>query len=281
MSCDSRVGRNQFAYRGQRRSRDAIAFLIPKWLDLRRLGNKIAVYLSDVSAAFDKGDSDRLIKKLEHKGLGINMTKIVRGANFCKNKVFKGTVFGPLIWKQFFSDAAITLKQPGYTEVVYADDLNAFRGFQCKIDNASIEADLRATQRKLHSWGRANQVKFDIGKEGFAILSKRRGHAAGADFRILGITFDKSLTMTSAIEELGKDCKWKIRSLLLCQGHFDIAGTVSLFKGRVLPFIEHRASAIYHAADYLTERVHSIQQHFRTGLALLNVRLSLIMDLVP
>ena len=110
---------------------------------------------------------------------------------------------------------------------------DVFKAFQSQIDNASIDADLRATQRKLHSWGRANQVKFDEGKEGFAILSKRRGHAAGADFRILGITSDKSLTMASAIEELVKDCRWKIRSLLRCQRHFDIAGTVSLFKGRV------------------------------------------------
>ena len=39
MSCDSRVGRNQFAYRGQRGSRDAIAYLTLKWLDLLRLGN--------------------------------------------------------------------------------------------------------------------------------------------------------------------------------------------------------------------------------------------------
>ena len=79
------------------------------------------------------------------------------------------------------------------TVVVYAVDLNAFKAFQSKIVNASIDA--------------------------------------GADFRILGITFDKSLTMASAIEELVKDCKWKIRSLLRCQRHFDIAGTVSLFKG--------------------------------------------------
>ena len=78
MSCDSRVGRNQFACRGQRGSRDAIAYLTLKWLDLLRLGNKIAVYLSDVSGAFDKVDSDRLIKKLEHKGLGIKMTKVIR-----------------------------------------------------------------------------------------------------------------------------------------------------------------------------------------------------------
>ena len=63
-------------------------------------------------------------------------------------------------------------------------------------------------------------------------LSKRRGHSAGADFRNPRIMFDNSLTMASAIEELVKDCKRKIRFL-------DIAGTVSLFKGQVSPLIEH------------------------------------------
>ena len=119
--------------------------------------------------------------------------------------------------------------------------------------SAAIKTDLREAQSELHSRGRANQVNCDDGKEGFAILSKRKGHAEGADFRILGITFDNSLTMAAAIDELVKDCKWKIRSLLRCQRHFDIAGTVSLFKGQVLPCIEHRTSAIYHAADSLIE----------------------------
>ena len=160
------------------------------------------------------------------------------------------------------------MKRSGYTEVVYADDLNAFKAFQSKIDNAAINADLRSAQRELHTWGRANQVNFDAGKEGFAILSRWTGHAEGADFRILGIMFDNSLTMAAAIDEVVKDCKWKICSLLRCQRHFDIAGTVSLAKGRVLPYIEHRTSAIYHAADSLIERVDSIQRHFLDRLGI-------------
>ena len=279
MSSDSRVGRNQFAYRAQRGSRDAIAYLTLTWLDLLRRGNKIAVYLSDVSGAFDKVDSNRLIQKLERKGLGFKMTRVIRSwlqrrratvvvsgqksrCLLLQNQVFQGTVFGPPLWNQFFSDSAVPLKRSGYTEVVYADDLNAFRAFQPNIDNAAINVDLRKAQTELHSWGRANQVKFDAGKEGFAILSRRPGHAEGADFRILGIVFDNSLTMATAIDELVKDCKWKIHSLLRCQRHFDIVGTVSLYKGRVLPFIEHRTSAIYHAADSLIKRVDSIQRHF-------------------
>ena len=285
MSSDSRVGRNQFAYRAQRGSRDAIAYLTLTWLDLLRRGNKIAVYLSDVSGAFDKVDSNRLIQKLERKGLGFKMTRVIRSwlqrrratvvvsgqksrCLLLQNQVFQGTVFGPPLWNQFFSDAAVPLNRSGYTEVVYADDLNAFKAFQPISDKAAIYEDLRVAQRELHSWGRANQVKFDAGKEGFAILSRWTGHAEGADFRILGIMFDKSLSMAAAIDELVKDCKWKIRSLLRCQRHFDIAGTVSLFKGRVLPFIEHRTPAIYHAAETLIQRVDSIQRHFLEKLGI-------------
>ena len=42
----------------------------------------------------------------------------------------------------------------------------------------------------------------------------------------------------------------------------------SFFKGRVLPSIEHRTSAIYHAADSLIERVDSIQRHFLDRLGI-------------
>ena len=47
-------------------------------LDLLRRGNKIAVYVSDVSGAVDKIDSNRLIQKLERKGLGSKMTRVIR-----------------------------------------------------------------------------------------------------------------------------------------------------------------------------------------------------------
>ena len=89
-----------------------------------------------------------------------------------QNQVFQGTVFGPPLWNQFAADAAVPVQRAGYTEVVYADDSNAFKAFDAKVENAEIQRDLRQVQTQLHAWGRANRVEFDAGKEGFAILSR-------------------------------------------------------------------------------------------------------------
>ena len=43
--------------------------------------------------------------------------------------VYQGTVTGPTLWNSFFEDARQSLNDCLYTEVVYADDLNAYRVF--------------------------------------------------------------------------------------------------------------------------------------------------------
>ena len=298
MSTDCRIGRNQFAYRVQRGSRDAIAYLTFTWLNLLRQGRKVAVYLSDVSGAFDRVDSDRLILKLEHKGMGRKLVRVIRSwlqrrrasvvvsgqksrTMILRNQVFQGIVFGPPLWNQFVADAAVPVRQTGYSEVIYADDLNAFKSFSSTSQNADIRNDMQQTQRNLHTWGRANQVEFDAGKEGFAILSRWPGQAEGVDFRILGILFDNFLSMASAVDELVRDCRWKVRSLFRCQRHFDVKGTVRLFKGRVLPYIEHRTPALYHAADTHLHRVDCIQSTFLEKLGISELEALFLHGLAP
>ena len=43
--------------------------------------------------------------------------------------VFQGTVWGPPLWNTFYEDARKAINEMMYTEIVYADDLNAFRLF--------------------------------------------------------------------------------------------------------------------------------------------------------
>ena len=53
-------------------------------------------------------------------------------------------------------------------------------------------------QAELHTWGRANAVQFDAGKEGFHVLSRR--DPEGDDFDMLGVEWDTSLTMEREVE---------------------------------------------------------------------------------
>jgi hypothetical protein len=62
-------GPNQFAYTPQRGLRDALALNLLNWIVALNDGFRIGLFCSDVSGAFDRVSSSRLLKKLRRKGV--------------------------------------------------------------------------------------------------------------------------------------------------------------------------------------------------------------------
>ena len=167
-------GPQQFAYTTGRGARDVLALLTLVWIKALAAGSKVGVYCSDVSGAFDRVSTERLIKKLHNKKLHASIVKvftswlrqrssrIVVGGScsiemLLKDMVFQGTVNGPMLWNLFFEDAGHAINER-FEEVVFADDLNAYRAFSFGTENSNIEKAISNCQRELHKWGRANQV---------------------------------------------------------------------------------------------------------------------------
>ena len=71
-----------------------------------------------------------------------------------------------------------------FKEVVFADDLNAYREFSSKTPNQTMQESSKLCPKNLHDWGAANQVVLHPGKESFHILAKVNG--IGNDFKSLG-----------------------------------------------------------------------------------------------
>ena len=88
------------------------------------------------------------------------------------NMIFQGTVWGPDLWNTFYEDAQIAVIEMSFSEVIYADDLNAYRVSPSTTPNSKAFESGKLCQKELHDWRRANQVTFDPGKESFHILSK-------------------------------------------------------------------------------------------------------------
>ena len=119
-------GADQFAYRKGHRSRDAVMFYALSWILSLECGYKVGVYASDVSAAFDRVSSTRLMKKLRSFGLSSKILAVIeswlrdrqgyvvvagkksRRLTLC-NMVFQGTVWGPSLWNAFFGDCVLAL----------------------------------------------------------------------------------------------------------------------------------------------------------------------------
>ena len=100
-------------------------------------------------------------------------------------------------------------------------------------------------QHESHSWGNANHVTFDAGKESKHILKTE--DAAGATLKLLGILFDDSLSMEKAVNQFVSEASWKLRTLLRTKRFYTDADLVLLYKSHLLSYIEYRTPAIYHA----------------------------------
>ena len=70
-------GPNQFAYRCKRGARDALAFLTIEWIAQLNRRGKVAVYCSDVSGAFDRVETKRLLEKLKAKGVNRKLRRLI------------------------------------------------------------------------------------------------------------------------------------------------------------------------------------------------------------
>ena len=270
-------GGNQFAFRKGRGARDAIAFLTTSWIAALNGRCKVGLYCSDVSGAFDRVDTDILIQKLRGMRLHPKLMELLASwlrqrvghvlvggdmsaAMTLKDMVFQGTVLGPQLWNLFFADAAESIKDVHYDEIIYADDLNAFKTFPASTTNEDILTSNAACQESLHSWGRRNRVSFDPGKESSHVICQRG--ASGGCCKLLGIVFDPQLTMQTAVEDLIHACRWKSMALLRSQRYYDTVKMVELWKAHVLSFIEYRTAGIYHAADCHVSRVDNLQTNF-------------------
>ena len=87
-----------------------------------------------------------------------------------------------------------------FSEMVFADDLNAYAEVDKNTSNTEALEQARTCQTSLHAWGRANQVSFDASKESFHVLSQHEPE--GDDFKLLGVLFDCQLRMEGAVKEL-------------------------------------------------------------------------------
>ena len=112
---------------------------------------------------------------------------------------FQGTVWGPWLWNTFFSDVVLPCRACAFDEVIFADDLNAFRNFVNSVPLNFVLEQLERCQSQVHLWGQANGVTFEPSKESLHVLSHSQPY--GPSFRLLGVSFDVKLTMSDAICE--------------------------------------------------------------------------------
>ena len=145
-----------------------------------------------------------------------------------RNMVFQGTVWGPSLWNAFFGDCVFSIHGCGFEIVICADDCNSFKSYPRGRSNDFILSDIREVQRSLHTWGQANSVTFDAGKEEAMIIAT--SDPFGGPTKLLGIDYDSKLSMRVAVHKCAVKAAWKSKALLRCRRFCNTVDLVMLYK---------------------------------------------------
>ena len=182
------------------------------------------------------------------------------------NQVFQGTVLGPILWDVFLADVNIPIRKAKFKEVAFADDLNAYREYEGSVNNKLLKIHAMKCQEEVHSWGKSRRVTFEPSKESISVISKFEPE--GPDFKVMGLWFDTGLSMKRAISDLCTALRWKLTSLFRANRFFDTPSMVIQFKARILSYVEHRTSAIYHADSTALDTIDHQYDRFLAGVGL-------------
>ena len=270
-----KFGSHQYAYSQGRSHRDALAVNLFSWMLRLEDGDLVALYCSDVSGAFDRVCFERMVAKLRVSGLHPRIVAflaswlaarksvvVVNGMSSAErvlaNSVYQGTVLGPPLWNLFYLDAFKAVRALEFTDVVFADDFNAWKKFSRGTSLIEMLGACEECQSSLHAWGRANAVKFDPAKESFHILHRTQGY--GDEFLLLGVLFDCQLRMRSAVARLSKEAGWRLTAILRPRRFFQEREIISLYKSLVLSPLESGAVAYSHASRSVLETIDRIQR---------------------
>lgn len=268
---------NHFAYTKERGARDVWALLSLKWVAILDKSRKIALYCSDGSAAFDRVSSKRLLANLVAKGIDARIIKVIAswleprsatvvvgGAKpesfWIRDMVYQETVLGPQLSNLFFEDAAESIREFWFEEVVYADDLNAYRALPGNTENEKALSAVDEIQDEPHNWDSANQVTFDPTRKSKHVPSRRDPY--GPNFKLLGTEYDCRLFMADAVRALVGKTKWKIKMLLRARRFYTLDDLLNQYKQQILSFVKYRTLAIYHATQVALSELDRIQDFF-------------------
>ena len=113
-------GTHQWAFQQRRGCANLILLLFCRWLLAFKRREKVDVFLSDISGAFDRVNSEKMQQKLGQSGVSRDFLNFFR--NYLKprvasvvvegtqseelvleNMIFQGTVLGPELWNVFFA----------------------------------------------------------------------------------------------------------------------------------------------------------------------------------
>ena len=106
-------------------------------------------------------------------------------------------------------------------------------------------------------------------------------HGEGEIFKFVGCLFDVQLLMTQAVEKILSQIRPKMQAILRTQAHYPVKDLVGQFKTHVWGLMEYHHGAIFHATDYLVNKLDAAQHSFLHKLGIEDEVVFLQFNFVP
>ena len=267
-----------------------------KWVHAVCTGNKVGIFLGDISGAFDHVRRSLLVAKLLQLGLPpsfcdfinsyllpregrVTIEGAVSDAIVLSDMCFQGTCLGPSLWNCFFRDVTDLPQEVDAESHLFADDITMTIVRPVSQTNDSIFDVLNILQQHCHRWGVRNQVKFDDAKEHKFVVHPR--HGSNGSFRFLGVEVDARLNMKETLDKVASRIKPRIRALLRVRQLYSLETLLTMYKMQVWSIIEYQNPGLMLVCPSQLKRLDRIQRWFLHELGLSDTEAFLQHNVAP
>ena len=257
----------QYGFRSSRSTADVLTVICERFSRVLPLGGRGRAVALDISKAFDKVWHAGLLHKLRGYGVKGSLLDLIQ--SFLANRHLKvvldgqqsscysinagvpqGSVLGPILFLIFINDLPDDLLSQ---IAIYADDTTVYdcRGstdaFSMLEQAGSLELDLG----DIVEWGEKWLVTFNAGKTKllsvyrcrsapqFPISMNEQDLPENDSFRLLGLTFNNSLTWNEYIQAIAKSAAQKVGSLYRARAYLTPKSILYLYKATIRPCMEY------------------------------------------
>ena len=273
---------NQFGFRKNRSTTDAIADMTQYIYDGLDRGETVISFFLDFSKAFDTVNHSILLHKLQSYGIRdvalnwfrsylsgrlqyVSLDGFNSQVHLIDRGVPQGSILGPLLFLIFINDFPNCSEFFKFT--LFADDSTLTCKFKKNTSPVNIVSQLEAKLLSIGSWLNANRLKLNSSKSNFICFTYRKnitlppiriGNSIISEVnstKFLGVILDKNLNYKEHITNISNKCSKSIGILFRLNSILPVHILKMLYSSMILPYLSYGVEAWFGAYRTDTNKI--------------------------
>jgi len=282
----------QSAYRRNHSTETALLCTLDHIYNSSDTGMSTVLVSLDLSAAFDTIDHNILLNRLQsafgltgstlkwitsylsNRTQSVTLGKISSSPQICTSGVPQGSVLGPLLFSIYVSPISTLLSNLGVNHHQYADDTQ----LHIAISKSSASSDIQILESALstvsswfaHNWlslnpDKSDAILFGTHQRNSTLAGVSSVNVAGSTIpladhiKLLGVTFDKSLTFHNHVNLVSQSCYYHIKALRHLRNTLDTHTASLIGHALVSSRLDYANSVLYGSSMSTISKLQRIQ----------------------